>query len=231
MLKRLKLGMVIAAVITFLTTLGMCTTSVFGKNDEFITMPTITLPGIIEPSKCVVADITLPKDLNIEKPVVRIVSIDELSTTEPTTVEETTEDIVITTTEETTTKVVTQETTTKVVTTEKKKTESKTVWNGKVLNKTIGTVNGPSGKETYYNLNMSGVIRIMRNLGYDSERYPYYVRNDGVKMLGPYIMCAANLKLRPRGTIVETSLGKAIVCDTGEFAKSNQRQLDIAVSW
>lgn len=103
-----------------------------------------------------------------------------------------------------------------------------TDWDGPVLTKRAGTVQGPSGKETYYNLDMSGVIRIMRNQGYDGE---YWVREDGVKMLGDYIMCAANLDVHPRGSLVESSLGTCIVCDTGGFAKNNPNQLDIAVTW
>ena len=99
------------------------------------------------------------------------------------------------------------------------------------LTKSAGTVQGPSGKETYYNLNMSGVVKIMRGLGYTEEDYPYWVREDGCKMLGPYIMVAANFSIRPRGTTIETSLGTGIVCDTGGFAKSNPTQLDIATSW
>ena len=38
-------------------------------------------------------------------------------------------------------------------------------WDGPVLTASAGTINGPSGKETYYNLNMSGVVSIMRSLG------------------------------------------------------------------
>lgn len=94
-----------------------------------------------------------------------------------------------------------------------------------------GTTNGPSGKETWYNLDMSGVVSKMRNLGFDEAKYPYWVRDDGVKMLGSYAMVAADLNIRPRGTILETSLGLGIVCDTGEFAKTNNMQLDIAVNW
>ena len=101
-------------------------------------------------------------------------------------------------------------------------------WDGPVLTKRAGTVQGPSGKETYYNLDMSGVIRIMKNQGYD---YDYWVREDGVKMYGDYIMCAANLNVHPRGSLVESSLGTCIVFDTGVFASSNPNQLDIAVTW
>ncbi len=103
-----------------------------------------------------------------------------------------------------------------------------TRWKGPVLSKRRGTITGPSGKETYYNLNMTGVVNIMRRMGNDDE---YWVRDDGVKMLGDYIMVAANLNIRPRGSLIETSLGTGIVCDTGTFAKRNPTQLDIAVSW
>ena len=101
-------------------------------------------------------------------------------------------------------------------------------WNGPVLSRSAGSVMGPSGKETYYNLNMSGVVSIMRGMGNYDE---YWVRDDGCKMLGPYIMCAANLSVHPRGSLVESSLGTCIVCDTGGFASHNAHQLDIAVTW
>lgn len=94
-----------------------------------------------------------------------------------------------------------------------------------------GICYGPSGKETYYNLPMDGVIYLMRSIGFTEEDYPYWVRDDGVKMFGEYVMVAANLQLRPKGTIVETSLGTGMVCDTGEFAFNNKYQLDIAVDW
>ena len=44
-------------------------------------------------------------------------------------------------------------------------------------------------------------------------------------------MVAANLEMRPRGTIISTSLGMAIVADTGGFAKHNKTQLDLAMDW
>lgn len=137
-----------------------------------------------------------------------------------------------TTTATTTTKKVTTTTTTKVVTTTKITTTApKSSWNGAVLSKSKGVVIGPSGKETYYNLNMTGVVNSMRRAGYSEEEYPYWVREDGVKMLGNYVIVAANYDIRPRGTILESSLGYAIVCDTGNFAKTNPTQIDVAVTW
>lgn len=103
-----------------------------------------------------------------------------------------------------------------------------TTWNGQALTAWAGVIDGPNGKETYYNLDMSGVVSIMQGLGYD---YEYWVRDDGVKMYGDYVMVAADLDLRPRGSIYETSLGYGIVCDTGSFAYSDPYQTDIAVNW
>ncbi len=105
------------------------------------------------------------------------------------------------------------------------------VYSGTALNPFIGTVNGPSGKETYYNLPMGGIISIMRGMGFSEKEYPYWIREDGVKMLGDYVMVAANLNIRPRGSTIPTSLGMGLVCDTGGFASRNATQLDIAVDW
>ena len=101
-------------------------------------------------------------------------------------------------------------------------------WSGPVLSRSKGSVYGPSGKETYYNLNMSGCVRNMNRRGY---YYEVWVRNDGCKMFGDYIMCAANLGVHPFGSLVECSLGTCIVVDTGGFAAGNPNQLDIAVTW
>ena len=106
-------------------------------------------------------------------------------------------------------------------------TRSKT-WKGAVLNKKKGTVKGPNGRETYYNLNMSKIVAVLHKAGYEGD---YWVRKDGVKMFGDYIMVAANYSRFRYGTIVETSLGTGIVCDTGDFAKSSRVMLDIAAAW
>lgn len=101
-------------------------------------------------------------------------------------------------------------------------------WDGPVLNSYLGHIDGPTGDETFYNLPMGGVVKIMRDMGNEDE---YWVRDDGVKMLGKYVMCAADLKVHPRGSIVQTSLGPARVCDTGAFARTHHQRLDIATNW
>lgn len=102
---------------------------------------------------------------------------------------------------------------------------------GDCLTAAKGVHYGPSGKETYYNLNMSGCVSIMRGLGYSESEYPVWTRSDNVKMFGDYVMIAAELGSRPKGTLVETSLGTGIVVDTGGFAASNPTQIDIACNW
>ena len=82
--------------------------------------------------------------------------------------------------------------------------------------------------ETYYNLPMDGVIAIARAHGIDGD---YWVRSDGAKMLGDYIMLATNNNVHPIGTLVPTSLGMGISLDTGTFATRNLYQVDIAVDW
>lgn len=104
-------------------------------------------------------------------------------------------------------------------------------WRGLPLSASRGAQEGPSGKETYYNLDMSSVVSIMRGMGYDEANYPYHIREDGAKMLGRFILVAANLNLRPRGTLVTTSMGIGIVADTGGFASRNPTQIDIATNW
>ena len=112
---------------------------------------------------------------------------------------------------------------------------------GEVLTRQRGTIQGPSGKETYYNLNMSNIVNSIKDRGWvwadikdeykDNVTGDYYIREDGVKMLGDYIMVAAHLGVHPRGSLVETSLGTGVVVDTGTFAKTNSQQIDIAVNW
>lgn len=101
-------------------------------------------------------------------------------------------------------------------------------WDGKPLTKGKGTTFGPSGKEVYYNLNMANVVQQLLDNGYTGY---YWVRQDGAKMFGEYVMCAAAYDIHPYGSLVETSLGTAIICDTGSFSGKYPYLLDIATAW
>lgn len=85
---------------------------------------------------------------------------------------------------------------------------------------------GITHRETYYDLNMSTV---MRNCGQGGV---YSVRSDGVKVdSAGYVIIAANLANYPRCSVVETSLGLGKVYDTGGFASVHPHGWDIATDW
>ena len=98
---------------------------------------------------------------------------------------------------------------------------------GDHLTRSGGVYNGPSGRETYYNLNMNGIVSRAHDRGIEGD---YWVRDDGVKMLGDYAMVATNWNYAGHeyGAIIDTSLGQGIVVDTGYMAGDG---VDIAVSW
>ena len=116
-----------------------------------------------------------------------------------------------------------------VLTTVSEETSSSSYsWSGTKLNTRAGRVSGPSGNETYYNEDMSYIVSRLKRMGYSGD---YWVRSDGVKMFGDYILVAANFDIRPIGTILPTTLGMGIVADTGGFVSWDPTGLDIATTW
>ena len=98
------------------------------------------------------------------------------------------------------------------------------------LNKRDGVNYFGQQKETYYNLSMK---RIYERADADfGSHHKKWTREDGCKMCGPYIICAADWRIHPYGSNVESSLGTCIVLDTGGFASGEPTyQIDIAVNW
>lgn len=81
-------------------------------------------------------------------------------------------------------------------------------------------------KETWYNLKMDKVIeRTDEALGMNSQ---YWIREDGVKMYGPWVICAAHPSAI-RYTRIDTSLGRGIILDTHEV--DDPDLIDIATDW
>ena len=86
--------------------------------------------------------------------------------------------------------------------------------------------NGVAHRETYYDLNMSVV---MRSCGQGGN---YSVRPDGAKVDAQgYVIIAANYGNYPKCSIVETSLGLGKVYDTGGFALRHPHGFDLATDW
>ena len=99
-----------------------------------------------------------------------------------------------------------------------------------VLNKRMGVNYFNGQKETYYNLRMTGVIRLLDDMGIPHGEY--WVRDDGAKMLGDYIMLATDTNRIPKGTIWETSLGTGMIVDHCSGSESYPGVwIDIAVNW
>ena len=91
---------------------------------------------------------------------------------------------------------------------------------GSKLTRSSGVNYYNGNKETYYNLDMSGVISNAQSMGIQGN---YWIRDDGVKMYGDYVIVAAQMD---KGTIISTSLGTGIVLD---YCPANS--IDIATTW
>ena len=98
-----------------------------------------------------------------------------------------------------------------------------------VLTAAKGVNNFMGHQERYYNLKMNRVVeRADKHFGLSNV---YAIREDGVKTYNGFVIAAANYKVHPYGSVVDTSLGPAIIIDTGRFAKSNPTMIDIATDW
>lgn len=100
-----------------------------------------------------------------------------------------------------------------------------------VLTRTGGVAWFEGHKETYYNLPMERIVETARQRLDILADAAYTTRADGVKMIGDYVIVAADQSVHPYGSIVNTSLGEGIVLDTGTFIFANQQQIDIATNW
>ena len=94
-----------------------------------------------------------------------------------------------------------------------------------VLTAGLGKVTYQGHVETWYDLPMQKVVQRAQNMGIPCE---YWVRVDGVKMFGPWVIVAAHPS-KIRYTRVQTSLGEGIILDTHEMP--NEELIDIATEW
>ena len=79
--------------------------------------------------------------------------------------------------------------------------------------------------EKYYNMNMSRVVQRAQDVGIPCD---YWVRDDGVKMFGPWVILASHPSVT-RYTRLQTSLGEGIVLD--RHTVNDEKLIDIAVEW
>lgn len=94
-----------------------------------------------------------------------------------------------------------------------------------ILTAGLGKIEYQGHTETWYNLPINNVVRRAQNMGIPCE---YWVRDDGVKCFGPWVIVAAHPS-KIRYTRVDTSLGEGIILDTHEMP--DEELVDIAVAW
>ena len=94
-----------------------------------------------------------------------------------------------------------------------------------VLTAGLGKVTYQGHTETWYNLNMNNVVQRAQSMGIPCD---YWVRDDGVKMFGPWVIVAAHPS-KIRYTRVQTSLGEGIILDVHEMP--DEELIDIATEW
>lgn len=89
----------------------------------------------------------------------------------------------------------------------------------------LGVVDYNGHTETWYDLPMNRVVESAQNMGIPAE---YWVRDDGVKMFGQWVIVAAHPS-KIRYSTVQTSLGEGIILDAHEV--DNTELYDIATDW
>lgn len=94
-----------------------------------------------------------------------------------------------------------------------------------ILTAALGRVTFNGHTETWYDLPMENVIQRSQDAGIPCE---YWVRDDGVKMFGQWVIVAAHPS-KTRYSMIDTSLGEGIILDTHEM--SDTELYDIATTW
>lgn len=108
-------------------------------------------------------------------------------------------------------------------------------WTGPELTPTIGIISCAGVQSfTYYNQPMDGCFRL-----HSESIAPYsiadtWVSDKGIKMVGPYVMCAAYTPWFPAGTLVNTPFGMGMVVDYNghcDLPGGTKADIDICVTW
>lgn len=94
-----------------------------------------------------------------------------------------------------------------------------------ILTAGLGKIEYQGHTETWYNLPINNVVRRAQNMGIPCE---YWVRDDGVKCFGPWVIVAAHPS-KIRYSMIDTSLGEGIILDTHET--DDTELIDIATTW
>lgn len=94
-----------------------------------------------------------------------------------------------------------------------------------ILTASLGRISYNGHTETWYDKPMNRVVGRAQMIGIPAD---YWIRDDGVKMYGPWVIVASHPSVT-RYSLVETSLGKGIVLD--RHTCQDAELIDIATDW
>lgn len=94
-----------------------------------------------------------------------------------------------------------------------------------VLTARAGRITFNGHTETWYNLPIDKVVKRAQDIGIPAE---YWVRDDGCKMFGPWVIVAAHPS-KIRYSRIQTSLGEGIILDF--HTSADTELIDIATNW
>lgn len=102
---------------------------------------------------------------------------------------------------------------------------NRTLLTALILTAALGRITYGNHTESWYDLPMNRVVTNAQEAGIPCE---YWVRDDGVKMFGEWVIVASHPSV-PRYSLVETSLGIGIILD--RHTVDNKNLYDIATDW
>lgn len=110
----------------------------------------------------------------------------------------------------------------------------KSSWTGPELTQAVGIISYAGTCFTFYNQPMGGCFRL-----HGESIAPYsiadaWVSDKGIKMVGPYVMCAAYTPWFPPGSLVSTPFGIGMVIDYNghcDLPGGTKADIDICTTW
>ena len=94
-----------------------------------------------------------------------------------------------------------------------------------ILTASLGRIQFGNHTETWYDLPMANVVQKAQDVGIPAE---YWIRADGAKMFGPWVIVAAHPS-KIRYSRIQTSLGEGIILDY--HTCPDTELIDIATDW
>lgn len=107
-------------------------------------------------------------------------------------------------------------------------------WKGEKLTASKGIIFANGRYYTFYNQPMGGCFRLHKDALAPYTMADWWVSDEGIKMCGPYVMCAAYTPWFPPGSLVNTPFGVGMVVDYNghcDLPGGTKADIDICTVW